>query len=93
MNDYWMVIEKSTGRVICHCNDEIDALLMVSFNSQNRIYRKQKYIMDYVIDVSSSGIKELPGQQGLPAAKPPLPIFEENICLPQGIQIPINVTN
>lgn len=93
MKDYWVVIEKSTGRVIAHCGEERDAVLMVSFDNHNRIYRKQKFLMDQVINVSSSGIKELPGQQGLPAAKINLPEEKEVFwCpeLPEGTQIPLN---
>lgn len=91
MKDYWVVIEKSTGRVIAHCGEEKDAVLMVSFDNHNRIYRKQKFLMDQVINVTSSGIKELPGQQGLPAAKNPLPDLQQQVWLPEGKQSPINV--
>lgn len=91
MTDYWVVIDKRTGRVICHCGEEYDALQMIMFDS-NRIYRKQKFIMEQVINVSSSGIKELPGQQGLPAAKESLPeIIEDFWTLPQGNQEPVKI--
>ena len=69
MNEYWVVTDKTTGRVIAHCGEEIDALLMVSFDKDKRTYRKQKFIMDQVIDITSETDKQLPGQQGLPAAK------------------------
>jgi hypothetical protein len=68
MNDYWVVTDKRTGRVICYCGEEQDAVRMIMFD-QNRVYRKQKFIMDQVITISSSGIKELPGQQALPAGR------------------------
>lgn len=67
--DYWVVTDKTTGRVIAHCGEEIDALTMVSFDKDKRTYRKQKFIMDQVIDITSTTDKQLPGQQGLPAAK------------------------
>ena len=90
MNDYWVVTESSTGRVIAHCGEENDAIMMVSFNPHKRTYRKQKFIQDQVIDVTSTTDKQLPGQQGLPAAKYPLPTLQQEIYLPQGTQIPIN---
>lgn len=66
MNDYWVVINKSTGRVICHCAEERDAIMMVSFDLEKRIYRQQKFIMDQIIDISSTTDNQLPGQLGLP---------------------------
>jgi len=90
MNDYWVVIKKSTGRVIAHCGEEADAIMMVSFDNHNRIYRKQKFIMDQVINITSSGIKELPGQQGLPEGQP-FVLESEKIRLPKGEGKPINI--
>lgn len=69
MYDYWVVTERSTGRVIAHCGDERDARMMFEFDSNNRSYRKQKFIMDQVIDITSTTDKQLPGQIGLPAGK------------------------
>jgi len=69
MYDYWVVTDKTTGRVICHCAAESDALMMVSFDKDKRTYRKQRFIMDQVIDITSETDKQLPGQQGLPAGK------------------------
>lgn len=69
MNEYWIVTEKSTGRVIAHCGDVNDAMMMVSFAPHNRIYRKQKLIMDQVIDVNSTTDKQLSGQIGLPSVQ------------------------
>lgn len=69
MNEYWIVTEKSTGRVIAHCGDVNDAMMMVSFAPHNRIYGKQKLIMDQVIDVNSTTDKQLPGQIGLPSVQ------------------------
>jgi len=66
MYDYWVVTETRTGRVIAHCGDEIDAMMLVSFDKDKRTYRKQKFIMDQVITVSSTTDKQLPGQVGLP---------------------------
>ena len=69
MSDYWVVTDKTTGTVIAHCGEERDALMMVAFDKDKRIYRKQKFIMDQVIDITSETDKQLPGQQGLPAGK------------------------
>lgn len=88
MKDYWVVIDQTTGRVICHCGEEQDAIQMTLFK-HNRIYRKQKFIMDQVINVTSSGIKELPGQQGLPEAKVPLPNIQQQVWLPESQSKPI----
>jgi hypothetical protein len=66
MYDYWIVIENKTGRVIAHCGDEIDAMMLVGFDKDKRSYRKQKFIMDQVITVASTTDKQLPGQVGLP---------------------------
>lgn len=86
MNDYWIVIENSTGRIICHCGDINDAMMIVSFDPNNRSYRKQKYLMDQVIDVNSTVDKQLPGQLGLPSEKV-LDLDEYKIKLPEGTDI------
>ena len=69
MNEYWIVIENKTGRVIAHCGDINDAIMMVAFDSENRSYSRQRFILDQVITVSSTTDKQLPGQVGLPAGK------------------------
>ena len=69
MEDYWVVTDRRTGKLIAHCGWERDAQMLVSYDIQNRTYRKQRFIMDQVIDVTSTTDKQLPGQQGLPAAK------------------------
>jgi len=67
MNEYWIVTENKTGRVIAHCGDINDAVMMVSLDPSNRSYSRHRFLMDQVIDVSSTTDKQLPGQQGLPA--------------------------
>ena len=69
MNEYWIVTENKTGRVIAHCGDINDAIMMVAFDSQNRSYSRQRFILDQVIDITSTTDKQLPGQVGLPAGK------------------------
>jgi hypothetical protein len=66
MYDYWVVTETTTGRVIAHCGEEIDAIMLVGINKDKRSYRKQKFILDQVITVTSTTDNQLPGQIGLP---------------------------
>ena len=60
MNDYWVVVEHRTGRVIAHCGEERDALMLCEMRPTERTYRKQRFIMDQVIDVTSTSQKQLP---------------------------------
>ena len=69
MNEYWIVTENRTGRVICHCANINDAMMMVSFDPEKRTYSRNRVLMDQVIDISSTTDKQLPGQVGLPAGK------------------------
>lgn len=66
MYDYWVVTNTRTGRIIAHCGLEEDAVMLVGFDKDKRTYRKQKFIMDQVITVTSTTDKQLPGQVGLP---------------------------
>jgi hypothetical protein len=90
MYDYWVVTEKSTGRVIAHCGDEQDARMMFEFNPNNRSYRKQKFIMDQVIDITSTSDKQLPGQVGLPAGEVER-LQEFKVKLPEGEGQPVKI--
>jgi hypothetical protein len=56
--EYLSVINKNTGKKICDCSDELDALMMVSFDSQNRTIVKNKFLMSQVVDVKIT--KQLP---------------------------------
>lgn len=70
MYEYWVVIESETGKVIAHCAEEQDAIMMLLLDKKHsRSYRKQKFIMDQVIDISCITDKQLPGQIGLPFGK------------------------
>ena len=92
MYDYWVVTDRTTGRVIAHCGDERDALMLISFDPEKRTYRKQKFIMDQVITITATQDKQLPGQQGLPAAKEKLPPIDlqQQVWLPEGQGVPVN---
>lgn len=66
MYDYWVVTDTRTGRIIAHCGLEEDAVMLVGFDKDKRTYRKQKFIMDQVITITSTTDKQLPGQIVLP---------------------------
>jgi hypothetical protein len=63
---YWVVTENRTGRIICNCGNIDDAIMMVSMDSDNRSYSQKRFILDQVIDITSSTDKQLTGQLGLP---------------------------
>lgn len=69
MNEYWIVTENRTGRVIANCGDIHDAIMMVGFDPNHRSYSRHRFIMDQVIDITSTTDKQLPGQIGLPTAQ------------------------
>lgn len=93
MNEYWIVTENRTGKIIAHCGDINDALMMVSFDPHNRSYNRHRFIMDQVIDITSTTDKQLPGQIGLPSAKEQLSPIElhQQVWLPEGQQEPVIV--
>ena len=69
MNEYWEVVLYWSGKVIAQCGQESDARMLCELSPKERIYRRAKFLVDQVIDVTSTTDKQLPGQQGLPAAK------------------------
>ncbi len=69
MNEYWIVTENRTGKVIAHCGDINDAIMLVSFFPNNRSYSRHRFLIDQVIDITSTTDKQLPGQIGLPDGK------------------------
>lgn len=69
MNEYWIVTNNKTGKILCHCGDINDAIMMVSFDPHNRSYSRHRFILDQVIDITSTTDKQLPGQIGLPSGK------------------------
>jgi hypothetical protein len=56
--DYFSVIDKRTGRKICDCGQEDDALLMVSYDPHNRTYTRNQFLMGQVVDIEIQ--KQLP---------------------------------
>lgn len=93
MNEYWIVTENKTGRVIAHCGDINDAIMMVSFDPNHRSYSRQRFILDQIITVTSITDKQLPGQIGLPSGKDQLsPIeLQQQVWLPEGQGNPVIV--
>ena len=90
MNEYWIVKERKTGRVIAHCGDINDAMMMVSFDPTNRSYSRNRVLMDQVIDITSTTDKQLPGQIGLPFAQDELSSVSEQLCLTEDQRVPVN---
>lgn len=88
INEYWVVLDKRTGKVIAQCGDINDAIMMVSFDSNNRHYRQQRFLVDQVIDITSTTDKQLPGQIGLPQGRIDLLEPKKNI-LSENQQQPI----
>ena len=50
-DEYFSVIDKRTGRKIADCGDELDALHLVSFDSNHRTITHNKFLMSPVVDV------------------------------------------
>jgi hypothetical protein len=78
--EYFSVIETKTGRKIADCGKEEDALMMVSFDPQNRTYTRNKFLMGPVVDV------EIPKQ--LPTSNIVVTNINENGCAPRKEQLP-----
>jgi hypothetical protein len=90
MNEYWIVKDRRSGRVICQCGDINDAIMMVGLDPNHRTYSRHRFINDQVIDITSTTDKQLPGQQGLPAGRvEQLNLYREK--LPEGQQEPVIV--
>jgi hypothetical protein len=90
MNEYWIVKDRTTGKVIAHCGDINDAMMLVSFNPNNRTYSRHRVLMDQVIDVISTTDKQLPGQIGLPSGKVNS-LQSHKIRLPENQQEPVRI--
>ena len=49
--DYFSVIEIKTGKKICDCGAEEDALTMVAFDPQNRTVTRNQFLAGQVVDI------------------------------------------
>ena len=45
------MVDKKTGRKIVDCAEEMDAILMVSFDPENRTITRNQFLMGQVIDI------------------------------------------
>lgn len=68
MNEYWEVLNP-LGKKIANTGSVQDAIRLCEMRGHGHTYRQVKFIMDQVITVVATTDKQLPGQQGLPAAK------------------------
>jgi len=68
MDEYWEVLNP-LGKKLANTGTIEDAIRLCEMRGHGYTYRKVKFIMDQVIDVTSTTDKQLPGQVGLPAAK------------------------
>lgn len=66
--EYFSVIEIKTGRKICDCGDELDALMMVSYDPSNRTITRNQFLMGQVIDIEIP--KQLPTTELVPVEEP-----------------------
>ena len=88
--DYFSVINKKTGRKILDCGDEIDALLMVSLDPENRTITRNQFLMGQVIDIQMP--KQLPTNEIVVVEKPETKKLKEHqIKLPDRTQEPFNL--
>jgi len=97
--DYFSVIDKRTGRKIADCAEEADALMMVSFDPQNRTITRNKFMMGPVVDIEMP--KALPTNEITINTEPYKQHQEEwivdkinqlpQIKLPEGQGIPVNI--
>jgi hypothetical protein len=90
MNEYWIVKDRRSGKVIAHCGDINDAIMMVGLDPNHRSYSRHRFIVDQVIDITSTTDKQLSGQIGLPSGKvDSLSSYQEK--LPEADGIPVVV--
>jgi len=88
--DYFSVIDTRTGRKICDCADEIDALMMVSFDSQNRTITRNQFLMGQVVDIQMP--KALPTTEVVPVKKQqPKKLKQHQNKLPESELEPVKV--
>ena len=88
--DYFSVIDTRTGRKICDCADEIDALMMVSFDQQNRTITRNQFLMGQVVDIQMP--KALPTTEVVPVKKQqPKKLKQHQNKLPESELEPVKV--
>ena len=96
--EYFSVIDKNTGKKIVDCGEYLDAMVMVSFDTQNRTITTNKMLMGPVVDIempkalpTSSIVGGVGGSyepEYSKGANGPGPLPQ--IKLPEGQGIPVN---
>jgi hypothetical protein len=92
--EYFSVLDKRTGKKIVDCGEESDALVMVSFDPQNRTYTRNKFLMGPVVDIEMP--KSLPTNEIVVLHDMSAEKFDyydnllPQIKLPEGQGIPVN---
>jgi hypothetical protein len=84
------VTERRTGRRICECGNEQDAAMMVSLDPDCRYYSRDRFILDQIIDISSTTSKQIVGTEESPVEKVNV-IGPQTIKLPEGQGNPVVV--
>jgi hypothetical protein len=84
------VTERRIGRRICECGNEQDAIMMVSLDPDYRSYSRDRFILDQIIDVSSTTNKQITGKEESPIEKVNV-IGPQKIKLPEGQGNPVVV--
>lgn len=88
--DYFSVINKKTGIKIVDCGDEMDALLMVAFDPENRTITRNQFLMGQVVDIEMP--KQLPTNEIVVVKKEETKKLKDHqIKLPDRIQEPLNL--
>jgi hypothetical protein len=91
MYEFYSVINLNNGVKVCECATLEDAQMIVGLNPANRAYRKERFILDQIIDVTSTTDKQLPGQLGLPKGKDFVTGSENEMYLTQSNAQLINI--
>ena len=89
MNEYWEVLDP-LGKKIANTGGIHDAIRLCEMRGQGHTYRKVKFIMDQVIDITSTTDKQLPGQIGLPKGVDEL-TSKEKVFLPDTQEEPLEL--
>ena len=88
--DYFSVIDKRTGKKIVDCGEELDALLMVSYDPKNRTITRNQFLMGQVVDIEIP--KQLPTNEIVQVKKQqPKKLKEFQNKLPESELQPLNL--